>query len=76
MQYRTTVVVGFMMIASLCEAQAPVDTVSRLAAINRHYVRIGRAQGESIWPGFRPDTVPVVYVLPNRGSALFNWPRR
>ena len=63
-----------MMIASLCEAQAPVDTVSRLAAINRHYVRIGRAQGESIWPGFRPDTVPVVYVLPNRGSALFNWP--
>jgi hypothetical protein len=30
--------------------------------------------GEGIWPGFRPDTIPVRLVFPDRGSLLIGWP--
>jgi hypothetical protein len=29
--------------------------------------------GDSIWPGFRPDTIPVLYVLPGQGVLLRGW---
>ncbi|HUQ98940.1 MAG TPA: hypothetical protein VM166_05745 [Gemmatimonadaceae bacterium] len=54
-------------------AQAPADTVAALDTIVQHLTRIGRASGESIWPGFRPDTIPYSFVFPGRGTALFNW---
>ena len=69
---RTTLVVGLLM-AKVMDAQAPADTLRALAAINRDFVRLGRQHGESIWPGYRPDTIPVAYVLPRQGTALFNW---
>lgn len=53
-------------------AQVPLDSVRALAAINRDVIRLGR-NGESIWPGYRPDTIPVAYVFPQQGTALFNW---
>jgi hypothetical protein len=73
MSLRAATLVGLMITGSTCLAQIPADTVAQLAAIDRHYVRIGATLGESIWPGFRPDTIPVVFVLPDRGSALFHW---
>jgi len=54
-------------------AQTPVDSLRTLARINRDFVRLGREYGESIWPGYRPDTIPVAYVFPRQGTALFNW---
>jgi hypothetical protein len=54
-------------------AQIPVDTVRALAAIDRDFVRLGRRYGESVWPGYRPDTIPIAYVFPKRGTVLFNW---
>jgi hypothetical protein len=27
----------------------------------------------AIWPGFRPDTIPLQFVLPERGSLLLGW---
>ncbi len=27
----------------------------------------------AIWPGFRPDSVPVVFVLPDKGGLLVGW---
>jgi hypothetical protein len=54
-------------------AQVPTDSIRALNAINRDYVRFGRQYGEAIWPGFHPDTIPVAYVFPERGTALFNW---
>jgi hypothetical protein len=73
MSLRTTTVVGFFFIAPVCIAQAPIDTLARLATVNQQYLRIGATEGESVWPRFRPDTIPLVFVLPDRGSVLFNW---
>lgn len=65
---------AFFLSTRVAGAQAPADTVARLDTIVQHLTRIGRASGESIWPGFRPDTVPVAFVLPAHGSMVFNWP--
>src|SRR5690242_21201584 len=29
--------------------------------------------GDSIWPGFRPDTIPVAYVVRGQGTLLLGW---
>ncbi len=50
-------------------AQAPgPDTLRFLSDVHR-----GVAGAPAIWPGFRPDTFPVLYVLRGRGAALFGW---
>jgi hypothetical protein len=54
--------------------QAPTDTVAALSRAAGLVRTIGARWGTSMWPGFRPDTVPLLFVLPNRGSYLFNWP--
>jgi len=52
---------------------APADTVARLAQVGALLARLGPTLGPDVWPGFRPDTIPVVFVLPGRGSVLLNW---
>ena len=54
-------------------AQPSGDTVATLDSVANHLSRIGRASGEKIWPGFRPDTIPVAFVLPTHGSVVLNW---
>jgi hypothetical protein len=71
-RFTTTLVVGLLLAPSV-SAQAPADTINSLASIVEHLVPIGRATGEDIWPGFRPDTIPYAFVIPGSGSALFNW---
>lgn len=68
---KTTVVVVALMSRSI-SAQIPMDSLTAIASINRDFVRLGRQHGESIWPGYRPDTIPIAYVFP-QGTALFNW---
>jgi hypothetical protein len=29
--------------------------------------------GDSVWPGFRPDTIPVLYVVHGHGTLLLGW---
>jgi hypothetical protein len=70
---RTTTVVVLLAFASRARAQAPTDTMSALAQIHQRFVRLGKASGEVIWPGYRPDTIPISYVFPQRGTALFGW---
>ena len=67
----TTVVV--LCAARTLSAQVPIDTVHALAQVAREARRIGATHGESIWPGFRPDTIPLSFVLPSRGDVLFGW---
>jgi hypothetical protein len=59
--------------ANVAMGQVPLDSVRALQAIHRDIVRLGRQYGEAIWPGYRPDTIPVAYVFPQQGTALFNW---
>jgi hypothetical protein len=49
------------------------DTVRRIAALHATLVRSGPALGPRIWPGFRPDTIPTVYVIPRRAKLLAQW---
>lgn len=55
-------------------AQAPGgDTAAVLTAAHRHVARWASGAGREVWPGFRPDTIPHLFVLPGRGSLLFGW---
>jgi hypothetical protein len=53
--------------------ESPPGAVSRLAAVESTVVRVTAAHPDAIWPGFRPDTIPVIYVVPGQGSLLLNW---
>jgi hypothetical protein len=54
-------------------AQPGGDTVAVLAGAHARVIARGPAVGPETWPGFRPDTIPHVYVLPGRGTMLFGW---
>ncbi|HTI06690.1 MAG TPA: hypothetical protein VL549_15415 [Gemmatimonadales bacterium] len=65
-----------MISTALCVAlvlQAPPEAAGRIAVAHDWAARIGREMGDSVWPGFRPDTIPVIYVLPGRGTLLVGW---
>jgi hypothetical protein len=70
---RTTVVVATLLVNASALSQIPTDTLATLAKIDAEFTRLGASTGESIWPGFRPDTIPIVFVVPGRGAALFGW---
>jgi hypothetical protein len=68
------VVASLLTVSSRLGAQtAPVDTVERLTAVVAEVQRIGRTAGDGIWPGFRPDTIPLSFVHPERGDWLLGW---
>lgn len=55
-------------------AQVPGgDTAAVLGAAHRHVVGWASGAGREAWPGFRPDTIPHLFVLPGRGPMLFGW---
>ncbi|MFN2572582.1 MAG: hypothetical protein ABR537_13385 [Gemmatimonadales bacterium] len=66
-----------MVPAALCLAllvqQPPQETAARIATAHEWIMRLGRQMGDSIWPGFRPDTIPVLYVLRDQGTLLLGW---
>jgi hypothetical protein len=51
---------------------APPATAPRVDSIIRTYLRLARDRSGAIWPGFRPDTMPVAVVV-GGGTLLFNW---
>jgi len=69
----TFVVVTLGVLGGSATAQPPLDTGRILDSVARQAVRLGRDHGPTLWPGFRPDTIPALFVLPGKGSFLFNW---
>src|SRR5213595_1219828 len=53
--------------------QGPPESTSRITTAHDWVVRLGRNMGDSIWPGFRPDTIPVLYVVRGQGTLLLGW---
>ena len=51
----------------------PPDLTPRITTAHDWVVRLGRDMGDSIWPGFRPDTIPVLYVVKGQGTLLVGW---
>lgn len=66
-----------MVSAALCLAliaqEPPPEITQRVALAHDWVVRLGRDMGDSIWPGFRPDTIPVLYVVRGKGTLLLGW---
>ncbi len=54
--------------------EPPRAPIERLAAVHAAVVRVAAAHPDAIWPGFRPETIPVLYVLPDQGILLLGWP--
>ena len=54
-------------------AQVPIDTLRTIARAAAEAARLGRIYGNAVWPGYRPDTIPVVFALPHRGFLLVGW---
>jgi hypothetical protein len=63
--------VSFLLVGR-AEAQVP-DTVHRVLELHRIIERNGAQVGPLIWPGFRPDTIPTLYVIAHRGKVLVQW---
>jgi hypothetical protein len=61
--------------AGVAHAQVPLDTIRTIARIDAEGRRLGAAYGSTIWPGYRPDTIPALYALPQRGFVLVGWDR-
>jgi hypothetical protein len=58
---------------SLALLQGPPETTRHVVTAHDWAVRLGREMGDSIWPGFRPDSIPVLYVFPGQGTLLVGW---
>jgi hypothetical protein len=65
---------GLGAMARAMAQEPPRADLERLAGIRAAVVRVASANADAIWPGFRPDTIPVLYVLPDRGTLLLGWP--
>jgi hypothetical protein len=60
--------------ANHAAGQAPTPArIAGIATTAREVRDSGAAWGPRIWPGFRPDTIPLLFVLPGEGTALFGW---
>ena len=51
----------------------PPDTVRAVAALHETLVDLGPTIGPRIWPGFRPDTIATLYVIPHRAKLFAQW---
>ncbi len=51
----------------------PPETSTTIVTAHQWVVRLGAEVGDSIWPGFRPDTIPVLYVVRGQGTLLLGW---
>jgi hypothetical protein len=71
MRRYVAIVLALSVIAGVADAQAPADTVAKLDTIVQ---RLKSLEALRIWPGFRPDTIPIAFVLPAHGSIVLNWP--
>lgn len=53
--------------------QGPPENTARLITAHEWAARLGSQMGDSLWPGFRPDTIPVMYVVAGQGTLLLGW---
>lgn len=74
MRSSTTAVVAISLLVLVHRGEAQVsDTVQRVLDLHRIIERRGAEVGPLIWPGFRPDTIPTLYVIAQREKVLVQW---
>jgi hypothetical protein len=64
-----------MLPVALCLAliQGPPPETVTIVTAHKWVERLGAELGDSIWPGFRPDTIPVLYVVRGQGTLVLGW---
>jgi hypothetical protein len=60
-------------LAALVAQAPPADLTQRITAAHALVRQLAPQFADSVWPGFRPDTVPVLYVVPEIGTFLLGW---
>jgi hypothetical protein len=65
------VVIALCLVLAAQEAPPP-EITTRIVTAHEWVGRIGSLK-DSIWPGFRPDTIPVLYVIRGKGTLLLGW---
>jgi hypothetical protein len=70
---RLPAVLAIAAAGSLSAQQPPHDPIQRLVSVHAAAVRLAAAHRDAIWPGFQPETIPVLYVLPEQGILLLSW---
>jgi hypothetical protein len=53
--------------------QSLPDSVKRVLELHRIIEQRGEVVGPLIWPGFRPDTIPTLYVIAQQEKVLVQW---
>jgi hypothetical protein len=66
-------IVAALTLALVAQEPPPPEVTARIVTAHEWVGRLGRAMPDSIWPGFRPDTIPVLYVIPGKGTLLMGW---
>jgi hypothetical protein len=51
----------------------PPETTGTIVTAHQWVERLSRTMADSIWPGFRADTIPVAYVVRGQGTLLLGW---
>jgi len=64
-----------VVLAAFCLAliQGPPPETVTIVTAHKWVERLGAELGDSIWPGFRPDTIPVLYVVRGQGTLVLGW---
>ena len=54
--------------------EPPPDGLAAVVAADRALDAVAEEAGARLWPGYRPDTIPVAFTFPDAGTILANWP--
>ncbi len=61
------------LIPAALPAQSSRDTAAAIARLHQLILQHGAEIGPAVWSGFRPDTIPTLYVIPQRAKLLLPW---
>lgn len=66
-----------LLAASLAAAplagQGSADTARAIARLHDRIATLGSVIGPRIWPGFHPESIPTLYVIPGRAKVFVAW---
>jgi hypothetical protein len=54
-------------------AQGQADTARAIARLHARIATLGSVIGPRIWPGFHPESIPTLYVIPGRAKLFVAW---
>ena len=57
----------------LAGQRPPADTARGIAHLHARIATLGSVIGPRIWPGFHPESIPTLYVIPARAKVLMAW---